>query len=94
VSGGDILPASRSSPQTGSPHSASAQPRIERPWIVPCYLPVKAPWLNAIEPKWVHAKRRVVEPARLLPAAELIERVCSAFDCAHHAHLIISANAA
>jgi hypothetical protein len=51
-------------------------------------------WLNATAPKWVHAKRRVVEPARLLPAAELIARVCATFDCAHHAHLAISANAA
>jgi DDE superfamily endonuclease len=62
--------------------------------IVPCFLPVKSPWLNAIEPKWMHGKRRVVEPARLLPAAELIERVCSAFDCPHHAHLALSAHVA
>jgi len=30
--------------------------------IVACWLPVKAPWLNAIEPKWVHGKRAIVEP--------------------------------
>ena len=29
--------------------------------IIACYLPIKSPWLNAIEPKWVHGKRRVVE---------------------------------
>jgi hypothetical protein len=40
--------------------------------ILLCYLPIKSPWLSPIEPKWVHGKRRVVEPARLLPAAELI----------------------
>ena len=34
--------------------------------IVACYLPVKGPWLNPIEPKWVHGKRRVVEPDGLL----------------------------
>jgi transposase len=62
--------------------------------IVANYLPIKSPWLNAIEPKWVHGKRRVVEPARLLPATELIERVCAAFDCPHHAHLAISQHAA
>jgi transposase len=62
--------------------------------IVACYLPIKSPWLNAIEPKWVHGKRRVVEPARLLPAAELIERVCAAFDCPHHAHLALAEHAA
>jgi DDE superfamily endonuclease len=33
--------------------------------IITCPLPVKAPWLNPIEPKWVHGKRAVVEPARL-----------------------------
>ena len=49
--------------------------------IIACYLPIKSPWLNPIEPKWAHGKRRVVEPARLLTAAELRARVCAAFDC-------------
>jgi transposase len=49
--------------------------------IIACYLPIKSPWLNPIEPKWAHGKRRVVEPARLLTAAELRSRVCAAFDC-------------
>jgi transposase len=62
--------------------------------IVNCSLPIKAPWLNPIEPKWVHGKRRVAEPARLLPASELIERVCAAFGCAHEPHLAITDNAA
>jgi transposase len=62
--------------------------------IIACYLPIKAPWLNPIEPKWVHGKRRVAEPARLLPAHELIERVCAAFGCPHEAHLAISDDAA
>lgn len=30
--------------------------------IVICLLPKQSPWLNAIEPKWVHGKRKVVEP--------------------------------
>ena len=51
--------------------------------IVNCYLPSKAPWLNPIEPKWVHGKRKVAEPARLLPASELIARICDAFGCPH-----------
>jgi hypothetical protein len=29
--------------------------------IISCYLPKKSPWLNPIEPKWTHGKRRVVE---------------------------------
>jgi hypothetical protein len=56
--------------------------------IIVCQLPVKAPWLNPIEPKWVHGKRAVVEPARLLSAAELEERVCAYFGCHPQVHLI------
>jgi len=51
-------------------------------------LPVKAPWLNPIEPKWVHGKRAVVEPARLLSAAELEDRVCAYFGCHRQEHLV------
>lgn len=57
--------------------------------IVPCFLPTKSPWLTPIEPHWVHGKRRVVEPARLLTAAELEERVCAAFHCPLADHLAI-----
>jgi hypothetical protein len=35
--------------------------------IIPCWLPTQSPWLNRIEPKWVHGKRAIIEPARLLP---------------------------
>jgi transposase len=42
-----------------------------------CFLPSKSPWLNPIEPKWLHGKRKVGEPARLLTAAELADRVCA-----------------
>jgi len=62
--------------------------------IVNCYLPSKSPWLNPIEPKWIHGKRRVAEPARLLTASELTERVCAAFDCPHEPHLATADNAA
>jgi transposase len=57
--------------------------------IVPCLLPIKSPWLNPIEPKWVHGKRRVVEPARLLSAREVEERICAAFGCPRLDHLAI-----
>lgn len=50
-------------------------------------LPVKSPWLNRIEPKWVHAKRAVAEPDRLLSKAELIGRICSYFTCKYVEHL-------
>jgi len=40
-----------------------------------CLLPSKSPWLNPIEPKWVHGKRAVLEPNRVLSAPELEARV-------------------
>ncbi len=57
--------------------------------IVSCLLPKQSPWLNSIEPKWVHAKRRVVEPEGLLGAYELADRVCKVFDCPHYEHLTV-----
>jgi transposase len=62
--------------------------------IVSWPLPSKSPWLNPIEPKWLHGKRRVAEPARLLPARELADRVCAAFGCAHEPHLSLAEDAA
>jgi DDE superfamily endonuclease len=55
--------------------------------ILICQLPVKSPWLNRIEPKWVHAKQAVAEPDRLLSKAELIGRICSYFTCKYVEHL-------
>lgn len=57
--------------------------------LLVCPLPVKSPWLNPIEPKWLHGKRRVVEPERILSAQELADRVCATFDCTHEEHLSI-----
>jgi transposase len=42
-------------------------------------LPTKSPWLNSIEPHWVHAKRAVCEPAGELSPEELIRRICAHF---------------
>lgn len=56
--------------------------------LVVCYLPIKSPWLNPIEPKWLAGKKRVAEPARLLSADQLEDRVCAAFGCAREPHLI------
>ena len=57
--------------------------------ILVCCLPIKSPWLNPIEPKWVHAKRRIVEPDRVLSAQELADRICETFGCDHEEHLSI-----
>lgn len=56
--------------------------------LLVCPLPIKSPWLNPIEPKWLHGKRTVLEPDRLLATAELAERVCAAYGCPHEPHLI------
>ena len=57
--------------------------------IVGCLLPSKSPWLNPIEPKWVHGKRAVSEPERLLSAEELEGRVCAYYGCSPEAHLLM-----
>src|SRR5690348_1835738 len=49
--------------------------------IVVCALPIKSPWLNRIEPYWVHGKRAILEADRKLTAAETVERVCAYFGC-------------
>jgi len=61
--------------------------------LLACALPVKSPWLNPIEPKWLHGKKRIVEPARLLSAHEVADRVCAAFSCSHEPHLVAPATA-
>lgn len=46
-----------------------------------CPLPSKSPWLNNIEPKWVHGKRAIAEPARKLTLSEIKERLCAYYRC-------------
>ena len=62
--------------------------------ILACRLPSKSPWLNPIEPKWVHGKRAIVEPDRLLSAQEVMERVYAYYGCTAEAHPAISEKAA
>lgn len=49
--------------------------------ILACYLPVKSPWLNAIEPKWMHGKKAIAEPERKLTAQEVKDRVYDYYGC-------------
>ncbi len=60
--------------------------------LVVCSLPTKSPWLNPIEPKWLHGKRRIVEPDRLLSADELMTRVCETFNCIPEPSMVIPDN--
>jgi DDE superfamily endonuclease len=57
--------------------------------ILPCPLPTKSPWLNPMEPRWGHVKRRVVEADRLLAGGELAQRVWDQVGCQHEPHLAI-----
>jgi len=57
--------------------------------ILPFLLPTKSPWLNPIEPKWVHAKKHIVEPDGLLSAKQLAERICAHFGCSYEPHLAL-----
>lgn len=60
--------------------------------ILACFLPTKSPWLNPIEPKWLHGKKRVAEAERTLSAHELADRICDTFDFTHEPHLSIPEN--
>ena len=57
--------------------------------FVVCHLPRKSPWLNPIEPKWVHGKRAVAEPDHLLSAAELESRVYAYDGCERETPLVM-----
>ena len=65
-----------SSSRNGSPaaHNREVKSSGRGARIVHCLLPKKSPWLNAIEPKWIHGKRKVVEPGEPLRAHELADR--------------------
>ena len=49
--------------------------------ILVCGLPTKSPWLNPIEPTWLHGKRAICEPDGELTMAELMDRVCAHYRC-------------
>lgn len=62
-------------------HNRAAKQSGEGVRILLCRLPSKSPWLNPIEPKWVHGKRQVVEPAGKLSPQELKRRICGYYGC-------------
>jgi transposase len=70
-------------------HNQQVKQGAEGVRLVICPLPSKSPWLNPIEPKWVHGKRAVSEPDCLLSAAELEARVYAYYRCECEAHLIM-----
>jgi len=53
--------------------------RLGEPRLLTHLLPTKSPWLNPIEPHWLHAKRATCEPDGDLPAEELRRRLAAYF---------------
>jgi len=70
-------------------HNQHVKPEGHGIRIVSGFLPIQSPWLNPLEAQWVHGKRAVVEPSRLLTAGELVERVNTHFGCPHQEPLLI-----
>jgi transposase len=56
-----------------------AAKQVDEPRLITYLLPLKSPWLNPIEPRWVHAKRNVCEPDGNLSSIELRRRLCCYF---------------
>jgi len=75
-------------------HNWSVRKRGKGVRIVACYLPSRSPWLNPIEPKWMHGKRAIAEPDGLITLDELERRVCVHFDCGIEPHLRVAEKAA
>jgi hypothetical protein len=60
--------------------------------ILSCLLPSKSPWLNPIEPKWLHGKRAVVKAEGVLTVKEVIDRVHAYYGCEPLPHIVQSIN--
>lgn len=48
--------------------------------IIRCQLPSKSPWLNPIEPHWMHGKKAICEPTGELTKEMIERRVCKYFN--------------
>lgn len=68
-------------------HNRAVKRRGKGVRILECRLPIKSPWLNPIEPRWMHGKRAIAEPERVLSADELESRVCDYFRSPRLDHL-------
>lgn len=56
--------------------------------IIAGFLPSKSPWLNKIEPRWLHGKKAISEPDRTLSKEETITRVFTHYHCVRSELLI------
>ena len=70
-------------------HNEQVKREIKGVRIVSCLLPKKSPWLNPIEPHWVHGKRQIVEPDRVLTLQEVVDRVYAYFGLSNQGYLTL-----
>lgn len=49
--------------------------------LLVCGLPTKSPWLNPIEPTWLHGKRAIAEADGPMSTSVVMQRVCAHFGC-------------
>ena len=56
--------------------------------IIACLLPSKSPWLNPIEPKWLHGKRAIAKPEGELSVEDVVERVHAYYGCEPLQHIV------
>src|SRR5882724_5622491 len=70
-------------------HNQQVKPGATGVRLVVCQWPSKSPWLNPLEPKWVHGKRAVSAADRRLSADDLDARVYAYYDGERAAHLVM-----
>ena len=54
--------------------------QVGEPRLLTCLLPGKSPWLNPIEPRWMHAKCKTCQPDATLSAQEFKRRLATHFN--------------
>ena len=62
-------------------HNRSVKQRGHGVRLVVCGLPTQSPWLNRIEPKWLHGKRATCEPDGEVSRKVLRSRLCAHYGC-------------
>ena len=60
-------------------HNRKAKQQEDGVRLLTYLLPAKSPWLNPMEPIWLHAKRKIVEPDGQLSVEVLQQRLCAHF---------------
>jgi hypothetical protein len=74
-------------------HHRHVKPSGQGVRLISALLPSKSPWLNPLEPTWLHGQRKVLDPDRLVATTELAARVCAVYGCPHEPHLVTPPNA-